>query len=128
METLLPLNQKKCPKHFSDAHCTCHVHRLGEDVILCTPCSVVFLYKVRVARSVAQCCGCEENIYTRAEHTLEILSDETPDLLSLHKVKLIVPVKTNSEICKNSLGFYQDQFIHNIALTIFTLLATSFSF
>ncbi len=77
---------------------TCHVDRLGEDILLSTACSVVFLYEVRVACCIAQRCGCQENIYARAEHVFKIFSDKTPHLLSFHKVTLVVPEKRGSEM------------------------------
>ncbi len=77
---------------------TCHVDRLGEDIFLSTACSVVFLYEVRVACCIAQRCGCQENIYARAEHVFKIFSDKTPRLLCFHKVTLVVPVKKGREM------------------------------
>lgn len=77
---------------------TCHVDRLGEDILLSTACSVVFLNEVRVACCIAQRCGCQENIYARAEHVFKIFSDKTPHLLSFHKVTLVVPDKRGSEM------------------------------
>jgi len=77
---------------------TCHVDRLGEDILLSTACSVVFLYEVRVAGCIAQSCGCEENVYARAEDRFKVFSDKTAGLLGLHKVTLIVPEKTGNEM------------------------------
>lgn len=70
---------------------TCHIDRLGEDVVLCTACAIVFLDEVGVRHGVALCGGREEDVHARGEHAPEILRDQTPNLLSLHKVTLVVP-------------------------------------
>lgn len=95
--TFLELSGVTSPSNPLPVH-TCHVDRLGEDILLSTACSVVFLYEVSVARRITQCCGCQENVNARAEHIFKIFSDKTPHLLSLHKVTLIVSEKIRSEM------------------------------
>lgn len=70
---------------------TCHVGGLREDVLLRAARTVVLLHEVGVAGGVGQSGGGQQHVHARVEHLLEVVGDQPPHFLRLHKVALVVP-------------------------------------
>lgn len=73
---------------------TCHVGRLGENILLCAACPIVFLCEVGVRGCISQSGGGQKHVHAWAKHPLEIIGDQSTDFLGLYEVVLEVPVET----------------------------------